>query len=172
MRPRPVARRGVVVVCATCVLRGASSEPCRVRHKSCRCSRAASFPASSRFVWRCARWKKYWGRAGIAGIASSCLAPTVISLCLLQDGAMEQKLRERLQQVKEKVRWGAEEAVAASGSPLASSASSSGSGASGRLVAHGPVSQVCAGALLVPPSAVCRACNARVPQGCACYRPW
>ncbi len=56
---------------------------------------------------------------------------------------MEQKLRERLEQVKEKVRWGAEQVVAKSGSPLPSSPSSSASDAAGRLVAHGPVSQVC-----------------------------
>jgi hypothetical protein len=55
---------------------------------------------------------------------------------------MEQKLRDRLEQVKAKVRRGAQEAVAASGSSLESSPSSFPPGSSGRLVAHGPVSQV------------------------------
>jgi hypothetical protein len=78
---------------------------------------------------------------------------------------MEQKLRERLQQVKEEVRWGAEEAVGKSGSPLPSSPSPSASEASGRLVAHGPVSQVCPCAAFFGLSRLYDACSPRLRRG-------
>jgi hypothetical protein len=75
---------------------------------------------------------------------------------------MEQKLRDRLEQVKTKLRRGAEGAVAASGSSLESPPSSLPPGASSRLVAHGPVSQVRSSHTLL--CLVSRALHSRVPS--------